>query len=392
VSGLAPSSLADAPPPPAGSLEVAMVGAGQLARMTHRAAIDLGVGLRVLARSADDPAVKAGAPHILGLPEHIVDLRALASGCEALTFDHEHVVPEDLLTLESEGHTLAPSAAALLHAQDKLHARVSLSRRGFPVPDFAHARRLAEVEAFAQRHGWPLIGKAPRGGYDGRGVWPLQGPDDAREVLARQDHGLLIEPHVAIERELAVLVVRSRAGDSVCYAPVETVQRDAICREILAPARIEPDLAAEACALATSIAEEIDATGVLAVELFATGQGLLVNELALRPHNSGHYTIEGCATSQFEQHLRAVLGLPLGLPTLLAPTVVTVNVLGAGEDGDPRRGLRDALAVPGAHVHLYGKAHRAGRKLGHVTVCGRELGPTRDAARLAAALLGGREP
>jgi len=378
--------------PGAGPLAAAMVGAGQLARMTHQAAIDLGVTLRVLGRSSSDPAVTAGASHILGDPEDVAVLRALADGCDALTFDHEHVAPDAVRSLESDGFVVAPSSSALLHAQDKLHARTSLRRRGFPVPDFTHARTVSEIERFAAEHSWPLVGKAPRGGYDGRGVWPLRDRAGAREALGRAGEGLLIEPHLAIERELAVLVVRSRTGESVVYEPAETVQRDAMCREIIAPAPIEPELAREAIELATSIAHEINATGVLAVELFVTGKGLLVNELALRPHNSGHYTIEGCATSQFEQHLRAVLALPLGLPSLLAPFVVTVNVIGNAGGDDPRSRLREALGVPGASIHLYAKTPRAGRKLGHVTVCGQELEPTRVTARMAADLLEGARP
>jgi 5-(carboxyamino)imidazole ribonucleotide synthase len=359
--------------------------------MTHQAAIDLGVTMRVLAKDSADSAVRAGAPHTVGQPAEIDALRSLSGGCEVLTFDHEHVATEHVRALEAEGIRVAPSSSALLYAQDKLHARINLSRRGFPVPDFAYAKTVAEIDAFAEVHAWPLIAKTPRGGYDGRGVWPLANSGQAQALLARQPGGLLIEPHLAIERELAILVVRSRTGEIVCYEPVETVQRDAMCREILAPARIEPHLADDARELAISIAREIDATGVLAVELFLTTAGLLINELALRPHNSGHYTIEGCATSQFEQHLRAVLAMPLGLPTLRAPAVVTVNVIGAPGAEDPRSHLGAALAVPGAHVHLYDKAPRQARKLGHVTVCGEHLEPTRRAARLAAAALEGRD-
>ncbi len=173
---------------------------------------------------------------------------------------------------------------------------------------------------------------------------------------------------------------------------METLQRDAMCREVQAPAPVEPALAARARALALAIAEAADAVGVLAVELFVTPDGLLVNELALRPHNSGHWTIEGAATSQFEQHLRAVLGWPLGRADLAAPAVATVNVVGPPDGSDPVSRVPLALAVPGAHVHLYGKVPRAGRKLGHVTVAGPELGRAREAARLAAALLEGRVP
>jgi 5-(carboxyamino)imidazole ribonucleotide synthase len=368
---------------------VAMVGAGQLARMTHQAATALGVRLRVLAADEADPAVRAGAEALVGSPQRLADLRALADGADAVTFDHERITPDHLSVLEAEGARLAPRAGAKLLAQDKLIARRTLASLDVPVPAFAHARTLGDVECFAAAHGWPLVAKAPRGGYDGRGVFPLADAAAAERALSGRPGGLLLEPRLNIERELAVLVARSTRGELVAYPAVETLQRDAMCREILAPAQIAPELAGAARDLAIRIAKETDATGVLAVELFLTPTGLLVNELALRPHNSGHYTIEGCATSQFEQHLRAALGWPLGLPTLLAPAVATVNVIGPADGSDPATRIDQALAVPAAHVHLYAKQPRPGRKLGHVTVCGQDPETTRQAARLAAALLEG---
>jgi 5-(carboxyamino)imidazole ribonucleotide synthase len=367
-----------------------MVGAGQLARMTHQAAIALGVRLRVLATSHDESAVLAGAPARFGSPDDLDDLRALAADADVLTFDHEGVAPEHLATLVAEGVRVAPSPEAKLLAQDKLVARTTLGRHGFPVPPFAHATTPDEVRRFAGEHGPRLVAKAPRGGYDGRGVFFLDTPDGADELLAQMPGGLLLEPRLAIERELAVLVARTASGETVVYPAVETVQRDGMCREILAPAPVEPSLATEACELAAAVAGAIGATGILAVELFVTADGLIVNELALRPHNSGHYTIEGCETSQFEQHLRAVLDWPLGPAELVAPAVVTVNVVGPPDGLDPATRVPQALAVPGAHVHLYGKTARPGRKLGHVTVCAADLGTARTGARRAAALLEGR--
>jgi 5-(carboxyamino)imidazole ribonucleotide synthase len=276
-------------------------------------------------------------------------------------------------------------------AQDKLHARRELARLGYPVPSFAHARSRDEVEAFAAEHGWPLIGKAPRDGYDGRGVFPLPDGDAAERALAGMPNGLLLEPKLELTRELAILIARSRTGETVAYPVVETIQQDGMCREILAPAPVGPALTEQARELALSLASDIDATGIMAVELFETPAGLLINELALRPHNSGHYTIEGCETSQFEQHLRAVLGWPLGHPTLRAPAVVTVNVVGPPDGSDPASRLTDALAVAGAHIHLYAKTARPGRKLGHVTVFGSDLESAREAALLAVARLDGEE-
>jgi 5-(carboxyamino)imidazole ribonucleotide synthase len=369
---------------------VAMVGAGQLAQMTHQAAIGLGVTLRVLTEHGDDPAVAAGAVWQPGSPDRLEDLLALAAGASVVTFDHEQVPPEHLVALEAQGVVLAPGAAAKRMAQDKLHARRELERLGYPVPPFEHAQAAEEVEAFAARHGWPVVAKTPRGGYDGRGVFTIPDRAAARAELSDRPGGLLLEPHLPIERELAILIARSAAGEAVAYPVVETVQQDAMCREIVAPAPVPAALMAQAVELAQSLAAEIEATGIMAVELFETADGLLVNELALRPHNSGHYSIEGCPTSQFEQHLRAVLGWPLGGVDLRARAVVTVNVIGPPDGSDPAARRPSALAVPGAHVHLYGKAARPGRKLGHVTVCGAEAGRVREAARRAAAELEGR--
>jgi 5-(carboxyamino)imidazole ribonucleotide synthase len=369
---------------------VAMVGAGQLAQMTHQAAIGLGVTLRVLTERADDPAVASGASWQPGSPDRLEDLIALAAGASVVTFDHEQIPAEHLTRLEAEGVVLAPGAAAKRVAQDKLHARRELTRLGYPVPPFEHAQAAEEVEAFAARHGWPVVAKTPRGGYDGRGVFTIADGDAARAELAGRPDGLLLEPQLQIERELAILIARSAGGETVAYPVVETVQQDAMCREILAPAPVPDRLTREAVELARSLATRIEATGIMAVELFQTADGLLVNELALRPHNSGHYSIEGCPTSQFEQHLRAVLGWPLGRGELRAPAAATVNVIGPPDGSDPASRRAAALAVPGAHVHLYGKAARPGRKLGHVTVCGQEIGPVRAAARRAAAELEGR--
>jgi 5-(carboxyamino)imidazole ribonucleotide synthase len=375
-----------------GAGRVGMVGAGQLARMTQQAAIGLGVELTVLAESVSDPAVLAGARFEQGTPTEIADLRRFASLVDVVTFDHEQVDPAWLVELEVEGVNLAPGAAAKLHAQDKLHARRSLASHGFPVPDFAEASTIGEFDQFAAVHGWPVVAKAPRGGYDGRGVWMLDGREQARELLARAPGPFLLEAMLEIEKEIAVMVACSAGGGLVAYPVVETVQRDAMCREVHAPAGIPARTAEEAERLATDIARRIGLVGLMAVELFITPGGLLVNELALRPHNSGHYSIEGCVTSQFEQLLRAVLDLPLGETSLTAPSVVTVNVVGGDSGEGPESRLEDALAVPGAHVHLYGKQTRPGRKLGHVTVCGQDADATAQAARAAAsALEGGSE-
>ncbi|MBA3619670.1 MAG: 5-(carboxyamino)imidazole ribonucleotide synthase [Acidothermales bacterium] len=371
-----------------------MVGAGQLARMTAPAAIALGVGLRVLAADARDSAAAVVPQPRVGDYTSIKDLRAFARGCAVVTFDHEHVPSEHLRTLAREGVAVRPGPDALLHTQDKAVMRARLTRLGVPVPAWRGAGSAEEVAAFGAEYGWPVVLKAVRGGYDGRGVWIVPGPDDVERVLAGlAGMPLLAEQHVPFRRELAALVARSPYGQAAAYPVVETVQRDGICTEVLAPA---PGLPAEravaAQQLALRIAGELEVTGLLAVEMFETVDGgLLVNELAMRPHNSGHWTIDGARTSQFEQHLRAVLDLPLGAPTMLAPYAVMANVLG-GHDPDVYARYPHVLARdPELKVHMYGKESRPGRKLGHVTAVGAGVEELRARARHAAAYLAGRE-
>lgn len=368
---------------------VVMIGAGQLARMTHQAAISLGVDFSVVARNASESAVLGGAPARIADPTNRRELESALAGASIVTFDHERIPPDTLRALAAAGLKFAPSVDAKLLAQDKAHARRELARLGFPVPPFTVAEQIDQVESFAAEHGWPLVAKPPRGGYDGRGVFELRRLAEARALLAEAGT-LVLEPRLELIGELAVLVARSTTGEIVVYPVVETLQVDGMCREIVAPARVPPDEARLASELACSLAEAIDATGVLALELFRTERGLLVNELALRPHNSGHYSIEGCVTSQFEQHLRAILGWPLGSTTLTAPAVATVNVIGRSTELDPRASLGRALAVRAAHIHLYAKQPRPGRKLGHVTVCGDDLQSALAEAHRAARILEGQ--
>jgi 5-(carboxyamino)imidazole ribonucleotide synthase len=359
------------PPPPAppGVPVVGMVGAGQLARMTAEAAIGLGVGFRVLAGSVTDSAAQVAAGTVIGDYRSLDDLRAFAAVGDVLTFDHEHVPAGHLASLERAGARVRPPAAALRFSQDKLAMRQRLTGLGIGCPRYAPVAGLAEVEEFTAG-AWPVVLKAVSGGYDGRGVWVCESPAEAAQVLA---HGidLIAEEHVAFDRELAVLAARSPHGQGAVYPVVQTVQRDGICREVLAPAPgLAPARAAQAQALALRIAAELGVTGLLAVELFEISRGLLVNELAMRPHNCGHWTIEGARTSQFEQHLRAVLDLPLGSPVLAAPAAVMANVLG-GDDADVYdRYIHVMAADPAVKVHMYGKEVRPGRKIGHVTVIG----------------------
>ncbi|MHA6792882.1 5-(carboxyamino)imidazole ribonucleotide synthase [Pseudonocardia bannensis] len=374
---------------PSGAPVVGMVGAGQLARMTHQAAIALGQSLRVLAVRPDEPAAQVTPDVVLGSVDDLDALRAFARGCDAVTFDHEQVPQAALRALVEAGVAVRPGPDALLHAQDKLVMRRRLADLGIPVPPFAEVTSAADVKAFAAEHGWPVVLKAVRGGYDGRGVWMLDAPDPVLiEELLAAGTPLMAEQAVAMRRELAAQVARSPYGQAAAWPVVETVQEDGQCVQVLVPAPgLSEETALAAQRLALRVAAELDVTGLLAVELFETDAGLIVNELAMRPHNSGHWTIEGARTSQFEQHLRAVLDYPLGVTTPTAPVVVMANVLGAAVP--PEMSVDERLhhlfaRFPDAKVHLYGKAERPARKVGHVTVLGTELAPVRERAALAA--------
>jgi 5-(carboxyamino)imidazole ribonucleotide synthase len=384
---IASELVTDAVPSRSGPPVVGMVGAGQLARMTGQAAVSLGIGFRVLAAAPDESAALVCAGTQIGDHRSLDDLTLFSARCDVVTFDHEHVPGPYLRALERAGAAVRPGPDALRYAQDKRAMRERLAGLGVACPRFAPAASLDDVTGFAADSGWPVVLKAVTGGYDGKGVWVCETPAEAAEVLA---HGLdlIVEEHVAFRRELAVLVARSPSGQAAVYPVVQTIQRDGICREVLAPA---PGLA-EATATAAQrlglvIAAGVGVTGMLAVELFETSGGLLVNELAIRPHNSGHWTIEGARTSQFEQHLRAVLDLPLGAPVLAARHAVMVNVLG-GDDPDLYTRLVHVMAAdPGLRVHLYGKEVRPGRKVGHVTALGDDVEALRDRAGRAASYL-----
>ena len=374
---------------------VAMVGGGQLARMTHQAAIALGQTLRVLATGPGEPAAQVTPDVVLGSHTDLDALRKAAEGASALTFDHEHVPTEHLEQLVADGVTVAPPPSALVHAQDKLLMRRRLKELGAPVPRFTEITSVEDVTAFAELIGGPVVIKTVRGGYDGKGVVMADTPEQARDIVAgylADGVAVLAEERVAMRRELAALVARSPFGQGAAWPVVETVQRDGICVTVLAPAPgLSGELAAEAEQLGLRLADELGVVGVLAVELFETTDGaLLVNELAMRPHNSGHWTMNGAVTSQFEQHLRAVLDYPLGDTRAIAPVTVMANVLGAPET--PAMAMDERLhhlfgRIPDAHVHLYGKGERPGRKIGHVNILGGDgcdVGIVRERAERAA--------
>ena len=365
---------------------VTMIGGGQLARMTHQAAIALGQTLRVLAAQPDDPAAQVTPDVVIGAHTDLDALRRAAEGADALTFDHEHVPTELLEKLVAEGVNVAPPPEALVHAQDKLVMRRRLKAIGAPIPRYAAVTDVADIDAFAARIGERLVIKTARGGYDGRGVLLARDLDEARDFAGRnlaEGVPVLVEERVSMRRELAALVARSPFGQGAVWPVVETVQRDGICVEVIAPAPgLDAELASAAGQLALRLAGELGVVGVLAVELFETVDGaLMVNELAMRPHNSGHWTMDGARTSQFEQHLRAVLDYPLGDTSPIAPVTVMANVLGAAEK--PAMGIDERLhhlfgRMADAKVHLYGKAERQGRKIGHVNVLGEAGGSAND--------------
>lgn len=372
---------------------VGMVGGGQLSRMTHQAGIGLGVHFSVLAADPSDSAALVCGDVALGDDRGLEDVLAFAKDRDVLTFDHEHVPEPVLRAVESDGGLLRPSRGALRFAQDKLRMRTRMRELEVPSPRWRAVTALDHVTSFAEETGWPVVLKAARGGYDGKGVWMVDGPEEAHEVVERaaaEEVPLLVEEKVAFSRELAVQVARSPHGQIAVYPVVETVQRDGICHEVLAPAPGLPeDKATGAQQLAIEIAHALEVTGLLAVELFETADGVLVNELAMRPHNSGHWSIEGARTSQFEQHLRAVLDLPLGSPRTNAPFTVMANLLG-GEDPDVySRYLHVMAKDPEVKVHFYGKDVRPGRKIGHVTVMGEDHQDLLERARDAAAYLRG---
>lgn len=372
---------------------VGVVGGGQLARMLAEAASPLGVHLRVLAAPGDEGAAEVVPDLVPGEPDDPVALRRLGESVDVLTIDHENVDFGTLAQLESEGLAVRPSPFTLGFA-DKAVQRRELARAGLPVPRFevvdpSAAGSVERATAFAEAQGGEVVAKASRGGYDGRAVWML-GRDELRDFVERHEGApLVLEPRLALDSEVAVLVARRPSGEMVTWPVLETVQVDGMCDEVVFPSGVGPGLDREAAEVASAVAEVCGAVGVVAVELFVVGGRVLVNEIAPRVHNTGHLTIEGSRTSQFEQHLRAILDWPLGPTGMRSAAVAMANVVGAGP-GDPRSRQTEALeAVPEAHLHLYGKSVRPGRKVGHVTTLGPDRAEVRRRAKEAAGLLGG---
>ncbi|MCL2730089.1 MAG: 5-(carboxyamino)imidazole ribonucleotide synthase [Actinomycetia bacterium] len=374
---------------------VGMVGGGQLARMTHEAGIPLGIRFRILSDTPQDSAAQVVSDVTVGDYRDLETLRAFAAGCDVLTFDHEHVPGEHLRALEADGVVVRPGPEALVHAQDKGVMRARLDAIGVPCPRHRIVADPADVSRFAaEGAGYPVVLKTVRGGYDGKGVWVVRSEADAAEPF-RAGVPVLAEEKVDFVRELAANVVRSPHGQAVSYPVVESIQVDGVCDTVIAPAPgLSDELSAHAQQLALTIARELDVVGHLAVELFEVRRpdgtsAVLVNELAMRPHNSGHWTMDGAATSQFANHLRAVLDLPLGDPRPRARWTVMANVLG-GDFPDMYPAYLHCMARdPGLKIHMYGKDVKPGRKVGHVNTYGDDLADVRERAAHAAGYLRG---
>lgn len=378
---------------------VGIIGGGQLARMMHAASIGLGIRVRLLAEAADSSAAQVVGEVVVGDYTDPATVKEFAAGCDVITFDHEHVPTQILADLEASGVAVRPGPTALVHAQDKGIMRDRLGAMGIPCPVNRRVSSADELIGFGDEHGWPVIAKTTRGGYDGKGVFKINSAVQADEPFRGSPGsagmpdgiGILAEEFVDFSRELSALVVRSPSGQAVAYPISETVQSDGICTDTTTPAPgLTQEQAIDCQQLALTIAHELEVTGVLAVELMQRADGsVVVNELAMRPHNTGHWSIDGAHTSQFENHLRAVLDLPLGDPTTRAPWTVMANVLGGSVSDLPAALLHCFARDPKLRVQFYGKDVKPGRKVGHVTTFGDDLDTVRKRARHAADYLMG---
>lgn len=352
-----------------------LVGGGQLAKMLAQSALQLGCDVVVLERKEHSPASQLASETIIGDWDTAEALLELASRVDVIALENEFVDSASLAVVERAGYLVWPPAAAVRTIQDKLWQKDALAKAGLPLPGFAATpdkKRLIEV---GEKFGWPLVLKKRRNGYDGKGNWTLKSAGDLEAAwmgLSGDKNALYAEQFCPYTSELAIMIVRGRQGEMISYPLVETVQHHHICHIVRAPAKVSAEISARATQVALRAVEAVGAVGAVGVEMFLLADGqILINELAPRVHNSGHYTIEGCVCSQFENHVRAVFGWPLGSTAMVAPAAVMINLLGAGHGSGRAHGLEKALAVPGAHPHIYGKARSVpGRKMGHLTALG----------------------
>ena len=374
---------------PKAARTLGIIGGGQLAKMLTQSASQFGCDIVILERNHHSPAANLATETVIGDWDNPESLLGLGSLVDVVTLENEFVDADSLAALEQFGHSLWPSSATVRIVQDKLFQKRALADAGLPLPRFAPAPDKPSVIAAAEKFGWPLLLKKRRNGYDGKGNFTLRSAadiDPAWTQLGGDTNLLYVEEYCPFTLELAMMITRARDGEVACYPVVETVQRDHICHLVKAPAPVPAETAARAAAIARKAVETVGCVGTMGVELFLTKDGnILINELAPRVHNSGHYTIEACVCSQFENHIRAVLGWPLGSPALRAPAAVMVNLLGAAKGTGEPLGLSKALAIPGAHPHIYGKSLSSpGRKMGHITALGQTIDEALATAQRAA--------
>ena len=370
---------------------IAIIGGGQLAKMTALAALELGCDVLVLETRNEGPAVNLASHLYVGDWNNPADLLKLAEHADVITLENEFVLADSLAELEKAGHLLFPSSKTVALIQDKFVQKETLKAAGLPVSAFRAIKTRDDIKEAAGEFGWPLVVKARHYAYDGKGNATINNEseiDAAWQKLDGDNRGLYVEAFCPFASELAIMITTGRSGEAVAYPLVESVQRDHICHIVRAPAPVATDIVEQATGIARQAVAAVAAVGSFGVEMFLTGEGkVIINELAPRVHNSGHYTIEACECSQFENHVRAVLGWPLGSTKMVKPAAVMVNLLAAGSGGGDPAGIDRALAVPGAHVHIYGKAKsHPGRKMGHVTALGDTLAEAERAAQAAANL------
>lgn len=389
MSATPPPASLQGPSSPSALPTLGLIGGGQLARMTAQAAIQFGCRIAVLERKPDSPASRIASHSFLGDWDDPRHLLRLAEVSDVLSLENEFVDAEALAVLERHGHHLCPGAGTVKIVQDKLWQKQAIADEGIDLPRFADVPTPEDVLAAGGQFGWPLVLKKRRNGYDGKGNATLATPADlpaAWRALDGDRNALLVEAWFPFTRELAVMVTRSSKGEVATYPVVETIQKDHICHVVKAPAEVPAETSARAADLACRAVAAVGGTGTFGVEMFLAADGTLaINELAPRVHNSGHYTIEGCECSQFENHVRAVLGWPLGSTRMRAPAAVMINLLGTGPGPGWPQGFAQAAAIPGAALHIYGKDGSAtGRKMGHVTALGNTVEEAHQLARRAA--------
>lgn len=368
------------------NVTIGILGGGQLARMSAYAASRLGMRVAILEAEENSPAGQISAYEFSGKWSDRELLKRFAAASDVITLENEFVDSQILRELEALGKPVYPSALTLALVQDKARQKQTIASAGLPVPAFARVQQAAEVEKFAAEYGYPLVLKARRNGYDGRGNFTIMNAADIEEGFIRlgaPERSLMVEQYISFSKELALMVARNLRGESAVYPLVETVQKNHICHIVTTPAAVPPSVAEKAAEIGRKAIESIGGIGIYGIEMFLTADNrVVINELAPRPHNSGHYSIEACRTSQFENHLRAVLNLPLGSPDLIAPAAM-VNLLGTNNAPVSAKGMEKALAVPGANIHIYGKKDlRPGRKMGHITALA-PGGTVADALKIA---------